>query len=325
MPGAEPPDEFETIARLLRPLAGHPAARGLADDCAVLAEQAGTDLVLTHDTLVEGVHFLPDDPLDLVARKLLRTNLSDLAAKGAEPFGYLLSATWSPRCGWPERERFAAGLARDQASFGLQLLGGDTTAAPDRISVGATLLGRVPSGAAPARAGAREGDLLLVSGTIGDGWLGLMAARGELAGPHAAWLADRYRLPQPRLELRAAVRRARAVADVSDGLLADAGHIAEASGLGVEVDLAAMPLSAGAAAWLADQPDAAAARARLAAGGDDYELALAVAPAEAEAVMRLAEGAGAPLTVAGRFGGRGLRAVFAGRPVPLDRTGWRHG
>src|SRR5690606_9511569 len=126
MPGAEAPDEFETIARLLRPLADHPAARGLADDCAVLAEQAGTDLVLTHDTLVEGVHFLPDDPLDLVARKLLRANLSDLAAKGAEPFGYLLSASWSPRCGWPERESFAAGLAEDQARFGLSLLGGDT-------------------------------------------------------------------------------------------------------------------------------------------------------------------------------------------------------
>lgn len=325
MSGTERPDEFETIDRLLRPLADHPAARGLADDCAVLAGPGEGDLVLTHDTLVEGVHFLPDDPLDLVARKLLRVNLSDLAAKGAEPFGYLLSVSWSPRCGWPERERFVAGLAEDQARFGLTLLGGDTTGAPDRLVVGATLLGRVPPGAAPARSGARPGDRLLVSGTIGDGWLGLLAARGELTGPHAVTLAKRYRLPEPRLALREAVRRAHAAADVSDGLLADAGRIAEASGTGVEIDLERLPLSDGAAAWLAGQADPADARVRLAAGGDDYELVLAVDPAAAAEVMALARAAGVSLTEVGGFGGTGLRVRCGARVLSPARTGWRHG
>ena len=125
------PDEFESISRLFKPLAADaPEARGLMDDVAVITPRSGHDLVVTKDALVEGVHFLPDDPLDLVAKKLLRVNLSDLAAKGAEPFGYLLSTSWSPRCGWAEREAFAAGLKEDQAHYGVKLFGGDTTSTP---------------------------------------------------------------------------------------------------------------------------------------------------------------------------------------------------
>lgn len=325
MSAADRPDEFETIARLLRPLAGDPAARGLADDCAVLPVGGGRDLVLTHDTLVEGVHFLPGDPLDLVARKLLRVNLSDLAAKGAEPFGYLLSTAWSPRCDWTAREAFARGLAEDQAAFGLTLLGGDTVGTPGPLTVGATMLGWCPTGAAPSRAGARPGDLLLVSGTIGDGALGLRAARGDLEGPHAAALAGRYRLPEPRLVLREAVRRARSAADVSDGLVADAGRLAEAAGVGLELDLERLPLSPGAAGWLAGQADAEAAWLTLATGGDDYELVLAAAAADVEAMTAEAARAGVPLTPVGRFGGDGVRTRLRGRPVTVTRAGWRHG
>lgn len=317
-PGPEPaaaPDEFETIERLFAPLAG-PGGLQLLDDAAVLPARPGYDLVLTKDALVEGVHFLPGDPLDLVARKLLRVNLSDLAAKAAEPAGYLLACAWSPRCGWPERTAFAAGLAHDQALFGVALLGGDTVTTPGPLTLSATLLGWAPEGTMVRRSGARPGDRLYVSGTIGDGALGLLAARGQLDLPAAdvAWLADRYRLPRPRLDLRAALRAgASAAADISDGLAADAGRIARASGFSVSLDLARLPLSPPAARWLAAQPDEAAARLQLATGGDDYEL---VATA-ADPLPGLAE--------IGRCDeGRGVRLTLDERVLESTRLGWRH-
>ena len=313
MSGADRPDEFETIARLLRPLATDPAARGLLDDAAVLTPQPGRLLVLTHDTLVEGVHFLPTDPPGTVAQKLLRTNLSDLAAKGAEPFGYLMSTAWSPRCDWAFREAFAAGLAEDQARFGLSLLGGDTSSTPGPLTLGATLLGWAEPGRCPSRTGARAGDLLFVSGPIGEGWLGLKAALGEIDSPR---LLDHYRRPEPRTDLIALVSHATASADVSDGLVADAGRIAEASGLGVRLELAAMPLSAEADAWVANQPDTAAARLQLATGGDDYQLLLAAAPEDADRF--------AGLTQVGVVEGQGVTVMFEGRSLPVERAGWRH-
>src|SRR3569832_2067373 len=162
---AEPTDEFETIERPLRPLAqGAPEARGLLDDLAVIPCRPGQDLAATKDAMVEGVHFLPSDPLDLVARKLLRVNLSDLAAKAAEPYGWFLTVSWPKRCGWAEREAFARGLAQDQDAFGLTLLGGDTTSTPGPLTASATLLGWVPGGEAKLRSGARAGDVVLVSG-----------------------------------------------------------------------------------------------------------------------------------------------------------------
>lgn len=300
-----PADEFETIARLFRPLTrGAPEALNLTDDAAVLQSRPGYDLVITKDALVEGVHFRPEDPLDLVARKLLRVNLSDLAAKAAEPFGYFLAVSWSERCGWPERERFARGLAEDGQAFNLSLLGGDTTSTPGPLTASITMLGYVPEGRMVKRDGARPGDLLAVSGTIGDGYLGLQGV------PE---LLDRYRLPRPRLDLRQTLQHAHAAADVSDGLLADAGHIAEASGRAVRIDLEKTPLSEPARRWLDAQPDREAALLALAAGGDDYEIVCAAAHAP--------EG----FTIVGAFEeGQGVLVTHNGRTLTPGQLGYRH-
>ena len=325
------PDEFETIARLLRPLAHAPEALGLTDDAAAIPSRLDQDLIVSKDAMVAGVHFLQDDPLDMVARKLLRTNLSDLAAKAAEPYGYFLAVAWPASAGWAERERFAAGLAEDQARFGLSLLGGDTVSTPGPLTLSMTILGWTPSGAMVRRSAGRPGDRVLVSGTIGDGWLGLQAARGELAGiipPEAAeWLAGRYRLPEPRLELRGALRaRAGGAADVSDGLIADAGHIATASGVRLRLDLERLPVSEPASRWLELQPDRAAALLALATGGDDYEVVLTVRPDDADPLIAEAEASGVALTDIGEaVDGEGLIARFEGRDLAPGRTGWRHG
>lgn len=326
--GIETAGEFETIERLFRPLAHPEWGRGLIDDVAVLPSRSGHDLVLTKDALVEGVHFLPDDPLDAVARKLLRVNLSDLAAKGAEPFGYLLACHWSERCGWPEREAFAAGLAADQATFGVSLLGGDTVNTPGPASFSLTLLGWTPAGRTVARSGARPGDLVMVTGAIGDGALGLQAARGELAlePERVETLARRYRLPEPRVDFAPAVRQhARAALDVSDGLMADLAHMAEAGGVGVQLTLERLPLSRAAVAWFETRVDPQAALAQLASGGDDYEIALAVAPQSLDALKREAERLHLRLTQVGEVvEAPGLHVQFFGDPVAVERTGWTH-
>lgn len=327
--GSDRPDEFETISRLLAPLAGHPAARGLIDDAAVLSPPAGKTLVLTHDTLVEGVHFLATDPPDTVAAKLLRVNLSDLAAKGAEPFGYLMSCAWPATCDWEWRGAFAQGLADDQRRFGLTLLGGDTVSTPGPLTLGATLIGWGEPGRTPGRDRARAGDLLLVSGTIGDGHLGLLAAQGAQEGfseSDAAWLVDRYRRPPPRLELAGLiVRHAGASTDVSDGLIADIGNLARASGQAMTVNLEDVPLSEPARAWVERQPDRTAALVRLVTGGDDYEVAFA-APADHRAeIERQAEAAGRSVSVIGRVrAGEGVRVLFQGEDIPVSSAGWRH-
>ena len=319
-----PVDEFDFIARLMKPLTrGAPEALGLLDDAAAIPPRPGFDLIVTCDMIVEGVHFLPSDPLDLVARKLLRVNLSDLAAKAAEPYGWFLAVSWPVRCGWPERETFARGLAEDQAEFRLNLFGGDTTSTPGPLTASATLLGWVPSGGAKLRGAARPDDLILVSGTIGDGWLGLKAALGDLSAPKAL---QRYRLPQPRLGLRAALQAAHACADVSDGLLADAGRIAIASGLAAEIDLERVPLSDDGLRYLERSPDHRAALIALATGGDDYELVLTAAPERAEHVIAAAATAGVRMSVIGRMAqGEGVRVLYQGREAPLDRLGYRHG
>ena len=328
MPAIDVAGEFETIDRLFRPLAHPEWGRGLKDDVGVLPSRPGFDLILTKDAIVEGVHFLPDDPLDLVARKLLRVNLSDLAAKGAEPFGYLLACHWSGRCGWPEREAFAEGLRQDQESFGVHLIGGDTVNTPGPASFSATLLGWAPKGRAVSRAGARPGDLVLVTGTIGDGGLGLKAAQGRLGlePERLEALADRYRLPQPRLEIREAIlAHASAAADVSDGLLADAARIAEASDVGLSIDLGRLPLSLAATAWLETRVDPEASRVMLATGGDDYEVVLTCPPGGDAALKRHADQHHLRLTVLGRVTATsGLQVVLNGAPVEVERLGWRH-
>jgi thiamine-monophosphate kinase len=308
------PDEFDQIARLFRPLTrGAPEAFDLLDDAAALPGRPGFDLVVTKDALVEGVHFLAGTAPGLVARKLVRVNLSDLAAKGAEPYGYFLATSWPSTFGWPEREAFAEGLRLDGEAFGLTLLGGDTTSTPGPLTCSMTMLGWVPAGRMVRRAGARIGDLVMVSGAIGDGVLGLAAARGEIADPDGG-LRRRYELPDPRLDLRDALRAgATAACDVSDGLVADLGHIARASGVGMTVDLDRVPLSVGARAWLDGRPDRAAALVNLTTGGDDYEVAC-TGPA-------LLPG----LTAIGSVvAGAGVLARVDGQAVDAGAGGWRH-
>jgi len=276
--------------------------------------------------MVEGVHFLPQEAPDVIARRLLRTSLSDLAAKAADPFGYFLLTAWPADRDEGYRTAFRRGLAEDGETFGVALLGGDTVSTSGPLTLSATVLGWTPSGRAVLRSGARAGDLLVVCGTVGDGWLGLKAARGEIADPSGV-LARRYRLPQPLFRLQGVLRGlARAAADVSDGLVADAAHIAQASGLGLSIDLDAMPLSVEARAWLDGQADQARARAALAAGGDDYALVCAVDPADTEAFIGAAEAAGVAAARAGVFeAGRGVRATHDGRTLPVETQGWRHG
>ncbi|WP_027285736.1 thiamine-phosphate kinase [Rubritepida flocculans] len=309
------PAEFAAIARHFRPLAGA-GALDLADDAALLAPPAGCELVLAADAMVAGVHFLADDPPETIGRKLLRVNLSDLAAMGAAPLGYLMTVAL-PR-GLPDAwlAGFAAGLAEDQARFGLQVLGGDTVSTTGPVTLSLTILGTVPPGAALRRAGARPGDAIWVSGRIGDGWLGLRAARGEWPDPTGA-LALRYRLPEPRLALGRALRGlAHACMDVSDGLLQDLSHLCRAGGVAAEVEAALIPVA-----------DAAAPIAALATGGDDYELLLA-APPEAEAALRAAAAAAAtPLTRIGRFTAGPPRVTLrgpGGDDITPERLGWSH-
>ena len=329
MPAVDVAGEFETIRRLFAPLAHPEWGRGLTDDVAVVPSKAGHDLVLTKDAIVEGVHFLPADPLDTVAKKLLRVNLSDLAAKGAEPFGYLLACHWSGRCGWPERTAFVEGLRADQKTFGIALLGGDTVVTPGPASFSISLLGWTPKGRTVGRAGARPGDLVFVTGAIGDGWLGLQAAQDKLSlePERLTALIQHYRTPTPRTEFSGPVRDyASAAIDVSDGLIADLGHLAEAGGIGIEIDLELVPRSAAAQAWYEARVDEQAALEALATGGDDYEIAFTARPADEAALRREAERRHLRLTRIGQvLAGQGVTARFAGRPVAIEQAGFRHG
>jgi len=321
--------EFETIRKLLMPLAHPEWARGLLDDVAVLPSRPGFDLVLTKDAIVEGVHFLAEDPLDTVAQKLLRVNLSDLAAKGAEPFGYLLACHWSQRCGWPEREAFAAGLARDQKAFGISLLGGDTVVTPGPASFSVTMAGWSPRGRTVGRSGARPGQAVFVTGQVGDGFLGLQAARGglKLEPERLSALVEHYQRPMPQLAFAPVIRdMASAALDVSDGLVADLGHLAAASGVGIEIDLELTPLSLAGQAWLDERVDPQAGLEQLATGGDDYEIVFTAPTGDEAALRREGERRHVRVTRLGRVtAGQGATVRFAGKPIVLARTGFTHG
>jgi thiamine-monophosphate kinase len=300
----------------LRALATSAAARGLADDAAVL-EVAGTTLVLTHDVIAEGVHFLADDPPQDVAWKLVAVNLSDLAAKGARPIGVLLGFALGDEA-WDRA--FVEGLGIALRAFGIPLLGGDTVAAP-RV-LGLTAIGEA-TGPVPSRSGAKPGDPLWVSGTIGESGAGLRGLKGEL--PSDAALVERYRNPRPRLEGgQRLAPLVTAMMDVSDGLLIDAARLAAASEVGFHIDLSLVPLSE---AYRATAGDDRAARLAAATAGDDYELLFTAPPERASHVLSIAEAIGLPLRRIGEaVEGAGLRLADGGAPVALPpRLGWEHG
>jgi thiamine-monophosphate kinase len=318
--------EFARIARYFAPLAG-PGALGLVDDAAIIDPPPGRQLVLTTDALVAGIHFLPDDPAELVARKLLRVNLSDLAAMGAAPVGYLMTTALPPACDEVWLAGFAAGLAADQKEFAIALLGGDSVATPGPATLSLTAIGSVAAGQAIRRDGALPGDGIYVSGTIGDAALGLRFLRGDLAGLGAAersFLAERYHLPQPRLALGARLAGiAHAMLDISDGLVGDIGHLCEVSGVAAVIDADRVPLSAGARQAL--HGDTALLTLVL-AGGDDYELVFA-APRELDAAIdALAKMLALPITRIGRFEtGEGVRVLDGtGKDIDLASPGYRH-
>ncbi len=321
-----PLDEFAWIAAL-RPLTGgDPRARGLLDDSAVFPARPGFDLVVSSDAIVEGVHVLAGEAPGIIARRGLRCALSDLAAKAAEPFGYLLAAAFPSDRDEAWRAAFAAGLGEDGARFGVVLLGGDTVATAGPLVASFTVFGWVPAGAAPSRAGAQARERLVVCGAIGDGALGLRAAGGERMAD-AAWLAERYRLPEPLFALRQPLRAyARATADVSDGLIADALHIAEASGLGLDIDLARLPLSESGRAWLSRQSDRAAALMDLATAGDDYAIVCAVAPEWETAMVSAVRDARIAVAAVGEFTrDRRLTLRLGDRALAVpSELGWRH-
>lgn len=278
-------DEFALIAKHFAPLALHPGARGLIDDVCVIA--GPSPLVITADAIVEGVHFLPDDPIDTIAQKALRVNLSDLAGKGAHALGYVMCLQWPDHRAAEELALFAAGLARDQAEFGVSLWGGDTTRTPGPLTISITAFGNPLGPTTPSRSGASVGDDVWVTGAIGDGMLGLAVLQGKdrmPTGLHAQALIERYRRPQPRLNVAALISQvASASLDVSDGLLGDAAKLAAASNLAVAINPTSIPHSRAAAAWL--DGDLTGDRARqLATGGDDYEVLFTAAKAQAGAI-----------------------------------------
>jgi thiamine-monophosphate kinase len=313
-----PSGEDALIARYFRPIATDPGAFDLDDDAAIL-NAAGGDIVVTTDVIVEGVHFLSDDPPDTIARKALRVNLSDLAAKGATPAGFVLTlALRSADDAW--LLPFARGLGEDASHFGCPLLGGDTVSTPGPGMISITAFGRVPQGKMVHRSGAKPGDRVVVTGTIGDAALGLDILTGGavatvLADDAAAkeMLVGRYRVPQPRNALAEAVRdHASAAMDVSDGLAGDLAKLCAASGVSAVIDAGSVPLSAGAATLLAR---GAVGIEAIVSGGDDYEILCAISEGSFEAFAQAARQAEVAVTCIG--------TVIAGPAVPrfLDNEG----
>lgn len=327
--GASKANEFELIERYMAPLAAKGrGAFGLQNDAAVLPLSPGSRLVATVDTMIKGRHFL-DCPADLVARKLLRVNLSDLAAMGAVPFGYLLASAWPFGIEEAWIATFCEGLAADQEAYGVTLFGGDTTATPGPMTLSLTAFGEISGEAVLDRGSVLPGDDFYVTGTLGEAHLGLCALRGELDGlaeETRASLVTRYRLPQPRLAVGQALLNdglARSALDVSDGLAADLGHLLNASGVGAEIDLAAIPVSAAAREALALLK---APPQLVLSGGDDYELLFAAAPAQRSAVEALSVRLGTPITRIGlaHSGGGLVIRDAAGGEVLLQKMGWTH-
>ncbi|HEX2724797.1 MAG TPA: thiamine-phosphate kinase [Beijerinckiaceae bacterium] len=316
MTRASPLSEDELIARFFAPLAGE-GGLALKDDAALLRPREGHELVLTVDGVVAGVHFLPGDPAAAIAHKALAVNMSDLAAKGAEPAGFLLTLALPDDWTEPWLEAFRDGLGDASRAFACPLLGGDTVRSAGPFWISITALGHVPSGGMVRRTSARPGHRICVTGTIGDAALGLAVHRGSadaailaLPGPDKSYLIERYLYPRPRLAVAETLRRhAAAAMDISDGLAGDLAKMMRASGASAEVETACIPLSPAAGAAVAKNP---ALIDLLVTGGDDYEILCAVPEDRLAGFLAETAALGAPATVIG--------TVTAGDGLPVFRS-----
>lgn len=327
------PGEFELIARYFAPLArAFPGAYGLLDDAAVISPASENELVVKTDAIVGGIDFLPDDPADLIARKVLRVNLSDLAAKGAFPRAYLLDLVLPDRVDEAWIAAFVAGLAHDQAEYDLHLIGGDMSSTSGPITIAVTAFGEAPIGRIIRRGGAQADDIVFVTGTIGDAALGLSvlnAALPTLDAASAAFLVDRYRLPRPRVTLGPELLGiATAGLDVSDGLVADLRHICTVSRLSAVIKAGSVPLSPAARVAIAGDPKRLATALT---GGDDYEILFTAPQAAATRIGNLSQSFGTPITPIGSMRelseGDQPRVVVldnVGRPLNFASEGWTH-
>ena len=322
--------EERLIARYFRPLAKHPGAFDLADDAAVLTPPPGCDVVLTTDGVIAGVHVFPDDPPQSIGRKALRMNLSDLAAKGARPLGFLLALALPGAIDEAWLAAFTAGLGEDSERYGCPLLGGDTDHTPGPLSVSIAAFGAVPQGRMVRRATARPGDSVVVTGTIGDAALGLvlrrdagLARRWRLSEAMSAHLAQRYLLPEPRTALAEAVlQNAAAAMDVSDGLAGDLAKLCRASGVAAAIDVDRVPLSEAARAAITAEP---ALIETALSGGDDYEIVLTLAPEKFASFRAAALAAGVSVAEIGRIAaGQGARFLHNGKQLGFARPSYSH-
>jgi thiamine-monophosphate kinase len=311
-------NEDRLIARYFRPLAKHPGALGLIDDAAVITPPAGCDLVLTTDGVISGVHFFPEDPAGVIAKKVLRMNLSDLAAKGAKPTGFLMALAVPRDIEEAWLAAFAEGLGADAEHYGCPLLGGDTDRTPGPISISIAAIGSLPHGSMVLRSGATANDRIVVTGTIGDAALGLTLRKDPLVAPRWGLTAElqeqlvsRYLLPQPRSAIAESLRRhASAALDISDGLAGDLAKLCRASGVSAEVDIARVPLSQSAKGALAAEP---ALIETILTGGDDYEIVATVPADRLDALKTDAMRAGVSMIEIG--------GVVAGNGAPQFRDG----
>jgi len=329
-PSNEMSAEERLIARYFRPLATSPGAFGLEDDAAVVTPPPGCDLVLTTDGVIAGVHFFPDDPPEKIARKVLRINLSDLAAKGARPVGFLLSVALPAAIEEAWIAAFATGLGEDIKHYGCPLLGGDTDHTPGPLSVSITAFGAVPHGKMVRRSTAKAGDSVVVTGTVGDAALGVLIRRDaslaktwRLPEEMSARLLQRYLLPEPRNALAEAVlHHASAAMDVSDGLAGDLAKLCRASGVAADIDAARVPLSDAARQAVAAEP---ALLKTVLTGGDDYEIVLTIAPEKLATLQTAAQTAGIAVTEIGRVAvGQGARFMCDGKALTFARPSYSH-
>ncbi len=323
--------EDRLIARYFAPLATHPGAFGLADDAAAIAPPPGCDLVLKADAIVGGIHFFENNPADAVAQKALRVNLSDLAAKGAVPLGFLLSLALPQGVSENWLAAFASGLKADIEQFNCPLFGGDTVKSPGAVMISIAAFGSVPHGTMVKRGGAKVGDRIVVTGTIGDAALGLKlrqdsdaAARWKLDDAARQHLAQRYLVPQPRSAIAEILRtHASGAMDLSDGLAGDLTKMCRAAGVSADIDVGQVPLSAGALAALAAEP---VLIEPILTGGDDYEIAAAIPPARLAAFDAAAKAAGVAVADIGvvTTGSDAPKFVWNGRQLNFARRSFSH-